>query len=73
MRNRRFTRLTNGYSKKLENRIHAVSLFMMAYDFAHVHHTLTKARGGIHSTPAMAAGVTDRVWKVENTLALLDR
>lgn len=71
MRNRRMTRLTNGYSKKLENHIHAVSLFMMAYNFVHVHHTLTKARRGIHTTPAMAAGVTDRVWKVEDVLAFL--
>lgn len=70
MRNRRFTRLTNGYSKKLENHIHAVSLFMMAYNFVHVHHTLTKARGGIHTTPAMAAGVTDRVWTVADIVAL---
>jgi IS1 family transposase len=73
MRNRRMTRLTNGYSKKMENHIHAVSLFMMAYNFVHVHHTLTKARRGIHTTPAMEAGVTDRVWSVDNLIALLDR
>jgi len=71
MRNRRMTRLTNGYSKKLENHIHAVSLFMMAYNFVHTHHTLTKAANGVHTTPAMAAGVTDRVWKVEDVVALL--
>jgi IS1 family transposase len=71
MRNRRMTRLTNGYSKKIENHIHAVSLYMMAYNFIHVHSTLTKARKGIHTTPAMAAGVSDRVWKVEDVVALL--
>lgn len=71
MRNRRLTRLTNGYSKKLENHMHAMSLYMMAYNFVHVHHTLTKARNGIHTTPAMAAGVADHVWKVEEIVALL--
>lgn len=71
MRNRRMTRLTNGYSKKLENHVHAVSLYIMAYNFVHAHHTLTKGRKGIHTTPAMAAGVTNRVWKVEHVVALL--
>ena len=47
MRNRRFTRLTNGYSKKLENHMYALSLYFMAYNFVHVHSTLTKKRGGI--------------------------
>ena len=69
---RRFTRLTTGYSKKLENHMHAVSLFMMHYNFARPHHTLTKARGGVHTTPAMAAGVSDRVWKLEEIAALAD-
>jgi len=71
MRNRRFTRLTNGYSKKLENHMHALSLYFMAYNFVHVHHTLTKARKGIHTTPAMAAGLTDHVWKVSDIVSLL--
>lgn len=44
----------------------------MAYNFVHTHHTLTKAAKGVHTTPAMAAGVTDRVWKVEDVVALLD-
>lgn len=69
---RRFTRLTTGYSKKLENHMHAVSLFMMHYNFARPHHTLTKAKGGIHTTPAMAAGVADHVWKLEEIPALAD-
>ncbi len=71
MRNRRLTRLTNGYSKKWENHMHAISLYMMAYNFVHVHHTLTKERKGVHTTPAMAAGITDHVWKVEEIVALL--
>lgn len=71
MRNRRLTRLTNGYSKKLENHMHSLSLYFMAYNFVHVHHTLTKANGGVHTTPAMAAGVADHVWKVEEIVALL--
>ena len=71
MRNRRFTRLTNGYSKKLENHMHSLSLYFMAYNFVHVHHTLTQARKGIKTTPAMAAGLTDHVWKADEIVALL--
>jgi IS1 family transposase len=51
---RRFTRLTNGFSKKFENHCHAVSLHMMYYNFVRIHQT-------IRCTPAMAAGVTDRL------------
>ncbi len=69
---RRFTRLTSGYSRKAENHAHAVSLAFMAYNFCTPHGTLTKARGGIKTTPAMAAGVTDRVWKIEDVLARMD-
>lgn len=69
---RRFTRLTNGFSKKAENHAHAVSLYFMHYNFCRVHATLTKAAGGVHTTPAMEAGVTDRVWKVEDVLALME-
>jgi IS1 family transposase len=72
MRNRRMTRLTNGYSKKLENHMAALSLYFMAYNFIHVHSTLTKERKGVHTTPAMAAGVADHVWKVEEIINLLD-
>lgn len=71
MRNRRMTRLTNGYSKKWENHFYALSLYFMAYNFVHVHHTLTKANKGIHTTPAMVAGLTDHPWKVEEIVALL--
>lgn len=71
MRNRRLTRLTNGYSKKLENHMHSLSLYFMAYNFVHVHHTLTKNAKGVHTTPAMAAGVTDHVWTVAEIVQLL--
>ena len=72
MQMRRFTRLTNGFSKKAENHAHALSLNFMHYNFCRVHATPTKAKKGVHTTPAMAAGVTDRVWKVEDILALMD-
>lgn len=72
MRNRRLTRLTNAYSKKLENHMHALSLHFMAYNFVHVHSTLTKARKRVRTTPAIAAGVADRVWKIEEIVQLLD-
>ncbi len=59
---RRFTRLTNAFSKKVENLTHAVSLHYMNYNFARPHQTLTKANGGKKTTPAMAAGIENRVW-----------
>jgi IS1 family transposase len=61
---RRFTRLTNGFSKKVENHLHALSLYFMYYNFARIHKTL-------RVTPAMEAGVTDHVWRFEEILALL--
>lgn len=69
---RRFTRLTNAFSKKAENHAHAVSLHFMHYNYCRPHTTLTKAAGGIKTTPAMAAGVTDHVWTVEEILGLMD-
>lgn len=72
MQQRRLTRLTSAFSKKAENHAHAVSLYFMYYNFCRSHQTLTKERKGVHCTPAMAAGVTDRVWKVEDVLALMD-
>ncbi len=62
---RRFTRLTNGFSKKVENHAHAVALHFMHYNFCRIHKTL-------RVTPAMAAGVTDHVWEIEELVALLD-
>jgi IS1 family transposase len=62
---RRFTRLTNGFSKKLENLGHAVALHFMYYNFGRIHQTL-------RVTPAMAAGVSDHVWGLEEIAALAD-
>ena len=62
---RRFTRLTNAFSKKVENHAAAISLHFMYYNFARIHQTL-------RITPAMAAGVSDHVWEVEEIIALLD-
>jgi IS1 family transposase len=69
---RRFTRLTNGFSKKIENLAHAVSLHFMHYNFARPHATLTKANNGYPTTPAMAAGKADHVWTLEEIVGLLD-
>lgn len=57
MQSRRFTRLTNGFSKKLENHQAAVSLFISHYNLCRVHET-------IRVTPAMALGVTDHIWTI---------
>lgn len=65
---RRFTRLTNGFSKKAENHAHAVSLYFMHYNYCRPHLTLPKAKKGIKTTPAMAAGIADHVWTVEEIL-----
>ena len=69
---RRLTRLTNGFSKKIENHKHALSLHYMYYNFVRKHQTLTKQAGGIHKTPAMAAGVADRVWTMKEVVGLLE-
>ncbi len=69
---RRFTRLTNGFSKKVENLAHAVSLHYMHYNFARPHKTLTKANHGYPTSPAMAAGVADHVWTLKEIAGLLD-
>lgn len=67
---RRFTRLTNGFSKKVEYHLYAVALHTMHYNYCRPHQTLTKERGGLKTTPAMAAGLTDRVWTVADLLDL---
>lgn len=64
---RRFTRLTNGFSKKVENHAAMVSLHFMHYNFGRPHQSLGKNR-----TPAMAAGVANHVWTCEEIAALLD-
>ena len=61
---RRFTRLTNGFSKKVQNLEHAVSLHFLHYNFARIHKTL-------RVTPAMAAGISDHVWSLEEIAALV--
>jgi IS1 family transposase len=61
---RRFTRLTNAFSKKVENHVAAVALHYMNYNFCRIHQTL-------RITPAMAAGVTDHVWSIQDLVALL--
>ena len=65
MHMRRFTRLTNAFSKKVENHAHAVALHMMFYNFVRIHKTL-------RITPAMAAGVTDRLWEIEDIAKLVE-
>jgi len=61
---RRFTRLTNGFSKKLENHEHAVAIHYMFYNFGRIHQSL-------RVTPAMEAGISDHVWSIEEMIALL--
>lgn len=72
MNMRRFTRLTNGFSKKLENHKHAISLYFMNYNSCRKHQTLTEKHRGVHYTPAMEAGVTERVWRLSEVVGLLD-
>ena len=70
---RRFTRLTNGFSKKMENHMAAVKLHMMHYNWCRPHATLTGNHPRRYLTPpAMAIGLTDHVWSVEEVCALLD-
>jgi IS1 family transposase len=66
---RRFTRLTNAFSKKLENHMWAIALFFMNYNFCKAHGTLSKP---YPKHPAMAAGLTDHVWSTAELLGLLD-
>ncbi len=68
---RRFTRLTNAFSKKVENLMAAVSLHFMHYNYARPHITLTKQYGR-PTTPAMAAGISDHVWNLTEIAGLLD-
>jgi len=66
MQNRRFTRLTNAFSKKLANHAHMVALFTVWYNFVKMHKT-------VGMTPAMAANVTDRLWNMSDLVALVDK
>jgi IS1 family transposase len=65
MGNRRMTRLTNAFSKKAENYAHAMAVYFMHYNFVRIHQTL-------RVTPAMAAGVTGRLWESSNLVAVLE-
>ncbi len=65
MHMRRFTRLTNAFSKKVENHAHAVAIRVMFYNFVRIHRTL-------RVTPAMAAGVTERLWELEDMIQIAD-
>jgi len=62
---RRFTRLTNAFSKKLENHAHMVALYALWYNFVRIHKTL-------RTSPAMAAGIEKRLWSMEDVVALVD-
>ena len=62
---RRFTRLTNAFSKKIENHAHAVALHFMHYNFCRIHHALSV-------TPAMEAGVTSRLWDVGDIVDMVE-
>jgi hypothetical protein len=61
---RRFTRLTNAFSKKLENHIAAIALYFMYYNFCRVHQTL-------RVTPAMEAGLSDHIWTLDELMGLI--
>ena len=65
MHMRRFTRLINGFSKKVENHTYAVALHMMYYNFVRIH-------GKLRMSPAMAAGVSDRLWEIGDIVALVE-
>lgn len=65
MNNRRFTRLTNAFSKKMENHAYSVALMAMYYNFVKMHRTL-------RMTPAMAASVSDRLWEIGDIVALVE-
>ncbi len=66
MGNRRFTRLTNAFSKKVENHEHMLALFFCYYNFCRIHQSL-------RVTPAMEAGISDRVWSIDDLVTLLDK
>jgi hypothetical protein len=65
MHTRRFTRLTDAFSKKVENHEYSVALFAMYYNFVRIHKT-------VRTTPAMAAGVTSRLWEIGDIVNVLE-
>lgn len=62
---RRFTRFTNAFFKKVDHHVNALSLYFVFYNFTRIHKTL-------RTSPAMAAGLTDRQWSMEDVVALID-
>jgi hypothetical protein len=65
MGNRRMTRLTNAFSKKAENHAHMMAIYFMHYNFVRIHQTLK-------ITPAMAAGVTGKLWEMSDMVKVLE-
>jgi hypothetical protein len=65
MHMRRFTRLTNAFSKRVENHFYALAIYFVFYNFVRIHKTL-------RVTPAMAAGLADRLWSMEEIAELVD-
>jgi IS1 family transposase len=65
MHNRRFTRLTNAFSKRVESHFHSLAIYFLWYNFIRIHKSL-------RVTPAMAAGITDRLWTFEEILEMMD-
>jgi hypothetical protein len=66
MQNRRFTRLTNAFSKQIENHEHSLALF-------HVHHNFARIHQSLRVTPAMEAGISQHVWSIHEIISLCDR
>jgi hypothetical protein len=62
---RRFTRLTNAFSKRIENHCHQLAIYFVFYNFVRIHKTL-------RTSPAMAAGISDRLWSMADILVLVD-
>jgi hypothetical protein len=72
---RRFTRLTNGFSKKLDHHMAAIAIHFMHYNFARPHKTLLEPQENgpaLKRTPAMAAGIADHIWTAEQIVRLAD-
>jgi hypothetical protein len=65
MQMRRFTRLTNAFSKKLDNHVNAIALYFVFYNFCRIHKSL-------RVTPAMEAGIADRVWSFDDIIGKID-
>ena len=63
---RRFTRLTNAFSKKVENHEHMLAIYFLYYNFCRIHQTL-------RVTPAMEAGISNHVWTIEEMVKMLER